>query len=189
MRHLRRRGIPHRLDRQLDGRPHRDDAAADDGVRGVVVLLLVPGTLLRGASLLALHAHLHGDPAHLPAPLRHPFLGEGVVVRPLSGRGLLALRHLHRPLPAAERAGDQRRAVGLLPARPPLQPSAAAGGRQLPDVRPLCRAVPGRHRPQHAASEFARQDAQRPPTNAVTTTSRGRTARRARARWATLRGA
>lgn len=74
------------------------------------------GLFFRGVAFLALHAHLHRDPAYLPAPLPAAFGREGDLVRPFSGRCLLALRHLHRPLPAAERARHPHRAVGLLPA-------------------------------------------------------------------------
>ena len=63
---------------------------------------------------------VHGDTLDLPAPLQAPLDRNGGVVRQLPGRGLLALRHLYRPLPVAERAGHRQRAVGLFSARPAI---------------------------------------------------------------------
>jgi len=125
LRPLRRRGIPHRIARRLAGRSCRGAAAHELRVGGVVVLFVVPRGFLRGAALLALHAYFHRDSAHLPAPLRPAVGREGDLLRPFPDRCLLALRHLHRPLPVAERAGKGYGAVGLFPARPPLRHAAA----------------------------------------------------------------
>ena len=116
LRVVRRRELPDRFARRMDGGTRRRAAADEPRVGCLVVLLLLPRALLRGVAFLALHAHLHRDPAHLPAPLPAAFGREGDLVRPFPGRGLLALRHLHRPLPAAERARHPHRAVGLFPA-------------------------------------------------------------------------
>ena len=73
VRPLRRGGVPDRHDRRMDAPHVRHDGIDECGERGLVVLLLVSGHLLRGHALLALHAHLHGDTPHLPAPLRSAF--------------------------------------------------------------------------------------------------------------------
>ena len=90
--------------RGVDGRAYRHDAADESRNRGVVVLFVVPRGLLRGAAVLALHAHLHGDSVDFPASLPAELGRKGVLLRQFPGRSLLALRHLHRPLPVAERA-------------------------------------------------------------------------------------
>ena len=113
-------GVHGRASRPVDARRARTG--------GVVVLFDRARRLLRRAAVFALHAYLHRDPAHLPASLRCAPAREGVVGRPLPDRSLLAVRHLHRPLPVAERAGHRRRAVGLLSARSPLRDADARSG-------------------------------------------------------------
>ena len=76
-----------------------------------------------------------------------------VELRPFPDQRLLALRHLHRPLPVATGRRDQRRAVGLLPARPAERQPDRCGGQQLLDVRSLRTGLPGRHRTKYAAAE------------------------------------
>ena len=109
LRHLRHGRLPDRRAGGVHGRASRPVDARRARTGGVVVLFDRARRLLRRAAVFALHAYLHRDPAHLPASLRCAPAREGVVGRPLPDRSLLAVRHLHRPLPVAERAGHRRR--------------------------------------------------------------------------------
>ena len=83
-----------------------------------------------------------------------------VELRPFPDQRLLALRHLHRPLPACNGPPGFNgvQSVYFLRDLRERQPDRC-GGQQLPDVRSLRTGLPGRYRTKYAAAEQPPVDA------------------------------